>query len=628
MSIDILYKRPLKLLWSFLGWWERHQKMCWVFLGIFLVAWLAYDLGRVVTRAGLISMGGANQGSITMSELDDKLKSLSRGGRLIITGENSARFIEPGGSTWEVGDFGDQLTRTRLRALRGNGVLIEGDAAVDIKPVKVSSGDLVAVALLDILTKAAFIGFYGLIVFLVFRMLTSSGKRFKKLSGDRRPKIKIQDVAGHAGAKREVMEIVDYLRDPSKFDRSGAKPPGGVLLFGPPGTGKTLLAKAIAGEADATFLAQSASSFVQIYAGAGAQSVRKLFEEARKNRPCVIFIDEIDAVGGTRTTMAHSEHIQCLNALLEEMDGVEDNSGIAVIAATNRIEVMDEGLLRPGRFDRKVHVPLPGRDDRLEILTVHAKRLPRLTADLARWADQTRGFSGADLANLVNEAAVEAARAGRQEVVDSDFTLARDRVLLGARDHGRTPSDRDREFVAYHESGHALMRLAAGGRVEKVSILPRGGALGMTVAVDEIERLLVTQDEVRQQLLVLMGGRAAEQVFFGTVTGGAADDMEKASHLAREAIHRYGFDALGPYVPKHDSMLKEIELRAATWVKQAYEVAVKTISENKQQLADLTKDLLDRDELGEEDILVHLHDLKVVPLPPLPTYSAPVSEKE
>lgn len=616
------YHKPLKPIWAFLDWWSRHQRAWWIALGVFLSIWMAYDLGRVITRAGLITMGGPIQGMITVENLSDRVNKV-RGGRLIITGENSARFIDPSGATWEVSGFGDDLTRARLKALKSGGVVVEGEASVEIRPVKVSSGDLFASAFFDIATKLFFIGFYVLIVYFVFRTLNNSGKRFRNLSGDRLPKMKINDVAGHAGAKREVMEIVDYLRDPSRFDRAGARPPGGVLLYGPPGNGKTLLAKAIAGEASATFLAQPASSFVQIYAGAGAQSVRRLFEEARKHRPCVIFIDEIDAVGGTRSTMAHSEHIQCLNALLEEMDGFGDNSGIAVIAATNRIEVLDEGLLRPGRFDRKVHVPLPGRDDRLEILTVHAHRLPRLLADLSHWADQTKGFSGADLANLVNEAAVEAARSGREEVTDEDFVQARDRVLMGAKDPGRTPTPRDREFVAYHEAGHALMRLVAGGRVEKVSILPRGGALGMTVSIDEIERLLVTQDEVRQQLLVLMGGRAAEQVFFGTVTGGAADDMERASHLAREAIHRYGFDALGPYIPKHDSMLREIELRAAAWVKQAYEVAVATIGNHRPQVEALAQALLAKEEVAEVEIRSHLSGLVAIPLPPLPLLAPP-----
>lgn len=611
------FRKPLKPLWSFVDWWGKHQRAWWLGLAAFMAVWMAYDLGRVITRAGLIGMGGQVQGVLSVSQLLEKAAT-TEGGRLVITSDNSARFIDREGISWEVANFGNDINQASLDGLRDANVSMEGSAAIDIRPAKVRSDDLLASAFFDIATKLAFVGIYVLIIYLVLRALNSSGKRFRRIDGDKRPKLGIKDVAGHAGAKREVMEVVEYLRDPSSFDRVGARPPGGVLLHGPPGTGKTLLAKAIAGEANAAFLAQSASAFVQIYAGAGAQAVRKLFAEARKIRPCVIFIDEIDAVGASRSAMAHQEHIQCLNALLEEMDGFDDNTGIVVVAATNRLNVLDEGLLRPGRFDRKVHVPLPGRDDRLEIITVHAQRLPHLAANLSHWADQTKGFSGADLANLVNEAAVEAARANRNEVGDAEFAAARDRVLMGARDHGRTPSERDRQFVAYHEAGHALMRMVAGGRVEKVSILPRGGALGMTVAVDDIERLLVTQDEVREQLLVLMGGRAAEQVMFNTVTGGAADDMERASHLAREAIHRYGFDALGPYIPKHDSMLRDIELRAAAWVKQAYEVAVRTVSNHRAQVSALATDLLDRDEVDEQDIRRHLSGLSQVSLPPLP----------
>ena len=619
------FRKPLKPLWSFVDWWGKHQRAWWLGLAAFMAVWMAYDLGRVITRAGLIGMGGQVQGVLSVSQLLEKATA-TEGGRLVITSDNSARFIDREGASWEVANFGSDINQASLDGLRDANVSMEGSAAIDIRPAKVRSDDLLASAFFDIATKLAFVGIYVLIIYLVLRALNSSGKRFRRIDGDKRPKLGIKDVAGHAGAKREVMEVVEYLRDPSSFDRVGARPPGGVLLHGPPGTGKTLLAKAIAGEANAAFLAQSASAFVQIYAGAGAQAVRKLFAEARKIRPCVIFIDEIDAVGASRSAMAHQEHIQCLNALLEEMDGFDDNTGIVVVAATNRLGVLDEGLLRPGRFDRKVHVPLPGRDDRLEIITVHAQRLPHLAANLSHWADQTKGFSGADLANLVNEAAVEAARANRNEVGDAEFAAARDRVLMGARDHGRTPSERDRQFVAYHEAGHALMRMVAGGRVEKVSILPRGGALGMTVAVDDIERLLVTQDEVREQLLVLMGGRAAEQVMFNTVTGGAADDMERASHLAREAIHRYGFDALGPYIPKHDSMLRDIELRAAAWVKQAYEVAVQTVSNHRAQVSALATDLLERDEVDEQDIRRHLSGLSQVSLPPLPKPAVSRSE--
>lgn len=588
--------------WKGLEWWGKHQRRWWMALVVFLFVWFAYDFGRVVTRSELITMGGPTRGTMDMPKLLEHTSQL-RGGRIIITGENTARLIDRVGQTWEISNFGNSLSRDALNQLRDNLVLLEGEASVNIRPIKTTPRDLVVSTVINNIVKIAIVGFYVLIVFLLLRFMLSSGNRFNKITGDLRPKVKIADVAGHEGPKKEVTEVVEYLRDPSRFTRAGARPPRGVLLYGPPGTGKTLLAKAIAGEAEASFLEQTASSFVQIYAGAGAKSVRALFAQARKQRPCVIFIDEIDAVGGARSSMgSHDERVQCLNALLSEMDGFQDNDGIAVIAATNRLEVLDDALVRAGRFDRKVHVPLPGRPDRLEILKHHASKLPDLTARLEHWAAQTRGFSGADLASLVNEAAVEAARAGHSTVGDEQFAAARDRVMMGARDHGRIMTDRDRKFVAYHEAGHALVKLINGGRVEKISILPRSGSLGVTVSIDEDETLLLTREEIDQQLQVLMAGRAAEEVFFDTVTGGAADDMARASHLAREAIERYGLSGAGPYQPKHEQMRHESEKQAAKWVLDSYEHARSVVREHRDRIDILAKLLLEQDEMSEDQV--------------------------
>lgn len=597
-------RRPIDLFWAAIAWWGRHQKAWWLALVMFLMAWMSYDIGRVVTQADFTRMGNGTKGSLSSAQFDARLQANDeRGSRVLITSENSARWIDRNGDVWALPGFGDDINRARLRDLRDKGVAIEGAASVEVVPIKTQPRDLVVSALIDAAAKLVILGFYVMVVYVVLRMLNSSGKRFKKIKGDERPKVRISDVAGHEGPKKELLEVVEYLRNPDRFRRAGARPPSGVLLFGPPGNGKTLLAKAIAGEADAAFLEQAASSFVQIYAGAGAQSVRKLFEEARKRRPCVVFIDEIDAVGGSRSAMgSHDERVQSLNALLAEMDGFADNDGIVVVAATNRLESLDEALVRPGRFDRKVCIPLPSRSDRLAILQVHAARLPNLVAHLERWADQTPGFSGADLAGLVNEAAIEAARTDTTEVGDAQFSLARDRIMMGARDHGRQPTVRERELVAYHELGHAVVRLALGGRVEKVSIQPRGGALGVTVSMAEEEQLLMTPEQIKIELTVLMGGRAAERVFLGVITVGASDDMRRASHLAREAIHRYGFDGFGPYLPEHETLKLEGERKAAQWVNEAYEHAQVLVEQHRPALVGLAAVLLDREELSGETL--------------------------
>lgn len=589
--------------WSVVGWWGRHQRYWWLTIGLLTVAWLGYDVGRVATRADLVSLGSVAKGAVSLSEVETKAKQYG-GGRLILTSSSSARFIDGAGQAWEIPDFANTVTKQDLKVLKDSGVLIDGEVSIELTPVKTSPRDILASTLIDIAIKLLFIGFYAFIVYIILKHLNNArGQRFRSVANADKSTVRIADVAGHEGVKKEVLEIVEYLKDPARYDDVGARPPQGVLMHGPPGTGKTLLAKAIAGEADAHFIEQSASSFVQVYAGEGAKSVRKLFEEARKNRPCVIFIDEIDAIGTSRDRGGHDERIQTLNALLTEMDGFADNSGIVVVAATNRVEVLDDALVRPGRFDRKVHVPLPSRDERLAILEVHAKKLPTMQANLPYWADQTRGFSGAFLASLVNEAAIEAARKRQKEVGDAEFSAARDRVLIGSSDGARRASDKDRKVVAYHELGHAVVRLRKGGGVEKVSILPRGRSLGVTVtALAEIESALQTETEMRTELVVLMGGRAAEQSFCGGITGGASDDMERASQMARLGVLRYGFEGHGPYVPENDSLLREMEVSARTWVNTAYEEAVAIVKSDAQAIEELVVRLLEHDELSGEAI--------------------------
>ena len=585
--------------WSSLDWLYKQRRYMWTIWLIIIVAWISYDMGGLVQSSQLVSASNTPQGVISLAQLDEQIAK-DRGGRIMVLSANTARWVDRAGKTWEITSFSDEVTKGHVRRWKDSGVEIMGGVNVTIDPIKTDSRDLVFSHLMDMGLRLMMIAIYVVIGWVLWRLMKSGNNRYNKLGKGTRPDVTVADVAGQEGPKRELVEVVDYLRDPERFHKAGARPPRGVLLYGPPGTGKTLLAKAIAGEAQASFIEQNAASFVRIFAGAGADSVRKLFAEARKSKPCVIFIDEIDAVGGARSgTGSHDERVQCLNALLAEMDGFADNTGLVVVAATNRLETLDDALVRPGRFDRKVHVPLPGREDRVAILSLHAKKMPNVVADLEHWADQTQGFSGADLAGLVNEAAIEAARLQQSEIGNAEFTKARDRILLGARDHGRKLSDKDRLYVAHHELGHAFVRKHFGGRVEKISILPRSGSLGVTISIAEEEKLLFTPEQVRREIAVLMGGRAAEQVFFGTITGGAADDMDRASKLAREAIHRYGFDGMGPYVPAHESLLRESELRAAEWVKQAYETALTIIESHKEEMERLALILVEQEEIGE-----------------------------
>lgn len=602
-----MLEQARKKMGNALDWWGKRQRWWWILLGALTLAWIGYDVGQMVARAGLVSLGSPTEGTVTTQQVVEKAEK-GRGGRLIITSPNTARFIDRTGGTWEVTGFGDTVSRDALRRLRESRVQIDGEVSVDINSVKTSPRDLLFATLADLGVKAAFIAFYGFFVYFLLRQSRGGEKRFRKLGNGEKPDVRIVDVAGYEGPKREVTEVVEYLRDPTRFKRVGARAPNGVLLYGPPGTGKTLIAKAISGEADATFFEQAASSFIKIYAGAGAAAVRSLFAAARKAKPSVIFIDEIDAIGGSRDAMGtHDERVQALNALLSEMDGFENNEGVVVIAATNRLDSLDPALLRPKRFDRKVYIGRPSRADRLAILQRHVRSLPSIRADLAFWAGQTPGFAGADLEALVNEAAIEAARGNRDTVVNEDFAAARDRVLIGARDHSRQMTPEERTTVAGHELGHAVMRLLSGGKVEKVSILPRGQALGVTVSTQEEERVLQTVAHLKAELHVLMGGRAAEQVLFHDVTTGAADDIERASHLAREAVRRFGGDpAQGPYVPQASALLEKLEKSAQQWVHEAYAHAIETLGKHERVLRDLMPKLVNDEEIDGQTIATAL----------------------
>ena len=381
----------------------------------------------------------------------------------------------------------------------------------------------------------------------------SFGKSKARLVSEKSVKITFADVAGVDEAKTEVQEIIDFLKDPNKFTKLGGKIPRGVLLVGSPGTGKTLLARAIAGEAGVPFFSISGSDFVEMFVGVGASRVRDLFDQAKKSAPCIIFIDEIDAVGrhrGAGLGGGHDEREQTLNQLLVEMDGFEGNEGIIIIAATNRPDVLDPALLRPGRFDRQVVVPHPDVKGRLEILRVHTRKIPLSeNVDLDKIARGTPGFSGADLANLVNEAALLAARVSKTTVENDDFEAAKDKVLMGVERKSMIISDEEKKNTAYHEAGHALVAKLTPGTdpVHKVSIIPRGRALGITQQLPMDDKYTYSKDYLMKRLYVLLGGRAAEELMLNQMTTGAGNDIERATDLARKMVTSWGMsDKLGP----------------------------------------------------------------------------------
>ncbi|HEY1258250.1 MAG TPA: ATP-dependent zinc metalloprotease FtsH [Stellaceae bacterium] len=420
------------------------------------------------------------------------------------------------------------------------------------------------------------------------------GKSRARLLTEKVGRITFEDVAGIDEAKQELEEIVEYLKDPQKFQRLGGKIPKGVLLAGPPGTGKTLLARAIAGEANVPFFTISGSDFVEMFVGVGASRVRDMFEQGKKNAPCIIFIDEIDAVGrhrGAGLGGGNDEREQTLNQLLVEMDGFEANEGVILIAATNRPDVLDPALLRPGRFDRQVVVPNPDVVGREKILKVHMRKVP-LAADVDAKiiARGTPGFSGADLANLVNEAALMAARRGRRSVAMSEFEQAKDKVMMGAERRSMVMTEDEKKLTAYHEAGHALCMLYAEGHepLHKVTIIPRGRALGITMYLPERDKYSQSKLEIKAMVASLFGGRVAEELIFGTerITTGAADDIKRATMLARRMVTEFGFsDKLGPL--RYSENEEEVFLgHSVTQRKNVSDATAKLIDEEIRRVVD------------------------------------------
>src|SRR5574337_1034437 len=455
----------------------------------------------------------------------------------------------------------------------------------------------------------------------------SFGKSRARLLSDKQSKVTFADVAGADEAKEELREIIEFLKDPPRFQKLGGRIPKGVLLMGPPGTGKTLLARAIAGEANAPFFSISGSDFVEMFVGVGASRVRDLFEQGKKQAPCIIFVDEIDAVGrhrGAGLGGGHDEREQTLNQLLVEMDGFEPNDGIILIAATNRPDVLDPALLRPGRFDRTVVVPLPDLRGREQILLVHMRKVPiapDVKADII--ARGTPGFSGADLANLVNEAALFAARQNKRLVDMDDFERAKDKIMMGAERRSVVMPEEERRNTAYHESGHAVVALLLPKTdpVHKVTIIPRGRALGVTMQLPETDRYSLDKERMLNTIAVLFGGRISEEVFMHQMTTGASNDFERATELARNMVTRYGMsDLLGPMVygenegeiflgraitrtvNMSEETMKKVDAEVRGIIDRQYTLARTLLEANRDKVEAMAKALLELETIDSEQI--------------------------
>ena len=522
-----------------------------------------------------------------------------------------------------------------INILRSKNIIIEAKP-----PVKVSWWMQLLSSLLPMLL------IIGIWLFMIQQMqgggnkVMSFGKSKAKLLGKETPKVTFKDVAGIDEAEEEVEEIIEFLKNPAKFKKLGAKIPRGVLLYGPPGAGKTLLARAIAGESGVPFFSISGSDFVEMFVGVGASRVRDLFKQAKTNAPCIIFMDEIDAVGrhrGAGLGGGHDEREQTLNQLLVEMDGFDQNVGIIMIAATNRPDILDPALLRPGRFDRRIVIDRPDILGREGILKVHAQGKPLAKdVDIKVLARRTPGFVGADLANMVNEAALLASRRDKKDIGMEEFEAAIDRVIAGPERKSRLINEKEKEIVAYHESGHALVAklLLNSDPVHKVSIIPRGNAaLGYTLQLPTQDRYLISKLELMDKLAVLLGGRVAEDIIFKDVTTGAQNDLERATKLARQMVTEYGMsDTIGPITlgrKEHEIFLgrdiseqrdyseevaNKIDKEVSKIIETAYTRAKDVLTKNKSKLKKIARNLIERETLEGKDLDDLLNGIKLANL--------------
>jgi len=504
--------------------------------------------------------------------------------------------------------------------------LREKNVDVDIR--EASSGNLVSI----LINAVPFVLLLAFWIFMMRQMQSggnkalSFGKSRARLHSSQQKKVTFKDVAGVEEAKEELTEIIEFLREPQKFQKLGGRIPKGVLLIGPPGTGKTLLARAIAGEANVPFFSISGSDFVEMFVGVGASRVRDLFEQGKKNAPCIIFIDEIDAVGrhrGAGLGGGHDEREQTLNQLLVEMDGFESNEGVILVAATNRPDVLDPALLRPGRFDRRVVVGRPDVKGREMILKVHTKKVPLSDdVELGLIARGTPGFAGADLANLVNEAALIAARQNRKVVTQVDFEFAKDKVIMGVERKSLMMNDEEKKNTAYHEAGHALVAMLEphADPLHKVTIIPRGMALGLTMQLPIDDKHSYSKDYLEAQLSILMGGRVAEEMFMHHITTGAGNDIERATDLARKMVCEWGMSELGPMsfgkkeeqiflgreIAQHrdysEATAIEIDKQVRGLVDQGYQKARNYLSDRREAMVRIAEALLEREVLDGAEV--------------------------
>jgi len=584
-------------------------------IGIWLVIGLV-----VLTVVKQFDSRQATRDTVPYSEFMDKarggqVEAASVEGRKILwttTGNDKKRFVTYSpGDIWMVGD------------------LVKYGVKVEAKPEEEQS--FLAQIFISWFPMLLLIGVW---IFFMRQMqgggrggAFSFGKSKARMLDESNNTVTFADVAGCDEAKEEVAELVEFLRDPSKFQKLGGRIPRGVLMVGSPGTGKTLLAKAIAGEAKVPFFSISGSDFVEMFVGVGAARVRDMFEQAKKNAPCIVFIDEIDAVGrqrGAGLGGGNDEREQTLNQLLVEMDGFEGNSGVIVIAATNRPDVLDPALMRPGRFDRQVVVPLPDIRGREQILLVHMRKVPiapDVKAEII--ARGTPGFSGADLANLVNEAALFAARSNKRLVDMDDFERAKDKIIMGAERRSIVMPEEERRNTAYHESGHAIVAklLPKTDPVHKVTIIPRGRALGVTMQLPETDRYSMDKDRMLSMISVLFGGRIAEEVFMNQMTTGASNDFERATHLARDMVMRYGMsDAMGPMVYAEnegevflgrsitrtvnmsEETMKRVDAEVRKIIDSQYAVARRLLEENRDKVEVMAKTLLEFETIDADQI--------------------------
>jgi cell division protease FtsH len=585
----------------------------------------------VVLFISRLSTSSTSSNKVTFGEFQTQLAD-KQVKSVIVQNKTNTIEVTPTGSNaqpYEVGfatAYGDQLTNELTKAKADN--LIQ---SFDVKGIRTSAWLTILSTLLPIVL---FLGFWLLIMNQMQggggRVMQFGKSRAKRMSVDS-PKISFRDVAGADEAVEELHEIKEFLENPRKFQALGARIPKGVLLYGPPGTGKTLLARAVAGEAGVPFFSISGSDFVEMFVGVGASRVRDLFEQAKQNSPCIIFMDEIDAVGrhrGAGMGGGHDEREQTLNQLLVEMDGFEMKDNIILIAATNRPDILDPALLRPGRFDRQVMVGRPDRKGREKILKVHSRGKPLAKdIDLATLAGQTPGFTGADLANLVNEAALLAARGGKREIGQEELEEGIMRVIAGPEKKTKVMGEHERKVIAFHEMGHALVGhfLENADPVHKISVVSRGQALGYMISMPEEDKHLTSRSELAEQMAVTLGGRAAEELVFGEITTGASNDLEKVTATAKSMVMRYGMsDKLGPRVFGHDQsqpflgrdmgsqadysdeIAREIDDEIRRIVEMAHSTATRTLEEHRDDLYKIADILMRRETIERDEFLALL----------------------